>query len=189
MAEAAAAQDRLEEGEQVRPGQELADHRAHDRRAPHAAAHDDGEAHPARVVTDGVEADVVQQRGRAILGGAGEARRLELGGEAGGGLADLVRRAAPADAEDGEVVGAPDLLQLLLHAGEVDGRRHLRGRAAGVVLEDGEEIEIPEDIRYVGWYELGVPPGVDRGSAVLVAHRDGGPPRRRARRRGSGERA
>ncbi len=42
-----------------------------------------------------------------------------------------------------------------------------------VALDKNRAIEIPEDIRYVGWYELGVPPGVDRGSAVLVAHRDG----------------
>lgn len=42
-----------------------------------------------------------------------------------------------------------------------------------VGLDENEAIEIPEDIRYVGWYDLGVPPGVDRGSAVLVAHRDG----------------
>ena len=40
------------------------------------------------------------------------------------------------------------------------------------LLPDGA-MEIPEDIRNVGWYKLGVPPGVDRGSAVLVAHRDG----------------
>ena len=42
-----------------------------------------------------------------------------------------------------------------------------------VGLDKNDAIEIPEDIRYVGWYEYGVPPGVDRGSAVLVAHRDG----------------
>ena len=42
-----------------------------------------------------------------------------------------------------------------------------------VGLDKNRAIEIPEDIRYVGWYEYGVPPGVDRGSAVLVAHRDG----------------
>jgi LPXTG-site transpeptidase (sortase) family protein len=42
-----------------------------------------------------------------------------------------------------------------------------------VGLDKNDAIEIPEDIRYVGWYKLGVPPGVDRGSAVLVAHRDG----------------
>ena len=42
-----------------------------------------------------------------------------------------------------------------------------------VGLDENKAIEIPEDIRYVGWYKLGVPPGVDRGSAVLVAHRDG----------------
>jgi hypothetical protein len=42
-----------------------------------------------------------------------------------------------------------------------------------VGLEVDGAIEIPDDIRLVGWYELGVPPGADRGSAVLVAHRDG----------------
>lgn len=42
-----------------------------------------------------------------------------------------------------------------------------------VGLDPNNAIAIPEDIRYVGWYELGVPPGVDRGSAVLVGHRDG----------------
>lgn len=42
-----------------------------------------------------------------------------------------------------------------------------------VGLDENKAIEIPEDIRLVGWYDLGVPPGVDRGSAVLVAHRDG----------------
>jgi LPXTG-site transpeptidase (sortase) family protein len=42
-----------------------------------------------------------------------------------------------------------------------------------VGLDKNDAIEIPEDIRYVGWYKYGVPPGVDRGSAVLVAHRDG----------------
>ena len=42
-----------------------------------------------------------------------------------------------------------------------------------VALTPDGALEIPEDIRYVGWYKLGVPPGVDRGSAVLVAHRDG----------------
>ena len=46
-------------------------------------------------------------------------------------------------------------------------------RVFPVGLDKNEAIEIPEDIRYVGWYDLGVPPGVDRGSAVLVAHRDG----------------
>jgi sortase (surface protein transpeptidase) len=34
-------------------------------------------------------------------------------------------------------------------------------------------MEIPTDIRLAGWYDLGVPPGAEVGSAVLVAHRDG----------------
>ena len=42
-----------------------------------------------------------------------------------------------------------------------------------VALDKNRAIEIPEDITKVGWYELGVPPGAYRGSAVLVAHRDG----------------
>jgi LPXTG-site transpeptidase (sortase) family protein len=42
-----------------------------------------------------------------------------------------------------------------------------------VGLDANKAIAIPEDIRYVGWYKLGVPPGVDRGSAVIVGHRDG----------------
>ena len=42
-----------------------------------------------------------------------------------------------------------------------------------VGLDKNDALGIPEDITKVGWYELGVPPGVDRGSAVLVAHRDG----------------
>ena len=42
-----------------------------------------------------------------------------------------------------------------------------------VGLDANDNMEIPEDIRVVGWYDLGVPPGSDTGSAVLVAHRDG----------------
>lgn len=46
-------------------------------------------------------------------------------------------------------------------------------RVVPVGLEPDGAIEIPDDVDIVGWYELGVPPGADRGSAVLVAHRDG----------------
>lgn len=46
-------------------------------------------------------------------------------------------------------------------------------RIVPVGLDENDALEIPDDIRIVGWYELGVPPGADRGSAVLVAHRDG----------------
>jgi len=46
-------------------------------------------------------------------------------------------------------------------------------RIVPVGLEKGGAIEIPENIRRVGWYDLGVPPGANQGSAVLVAHRDG----------------
>ncbi len=42
-----------------------------------------------------------------------------------------------------------------------------------VGLDDARAVAIPEDITKVGWYKLGVAPGADQGSAVLVAHRDG----------------
>jgi hypothetical protein len=40
-----------------------------------------------------------------------------------------------------------------------------------VGLEDDGSMEIPEDVRTVGWYELGVAPG-EAGSAVLAGHVD-----------------
>jgi LPXTG-site transpeptidase (sortase) family protein len=42
-----------------------------------------------------------------------------------------------------------------------------------VGLDAHRALAIPEDITKVGWYDLGVPPGAEQGSAVLVAHRDG----------------
>lgn len=42
-----------------------------------------------------------------------------------------------------------------------------------VGLTKDDALGIPDDVALVGWYRLGVPPGADRGSAVLVAHRDG----------------
>lgn len=42
-----------------------------------------------------------------------------------------------------------------------------------VGLDKNKALAIPEDITKVGWYDLGVPPGSEQGSAVLVAHRDG----------------
>jgi LPXTG-site transpeptidase (sortase) family protein len=42
-----------------------------------------------------------------------------------------------------------------------------------VGLDKRKNVVIPEDIKKVGWYKLGVPPGVDRGNAVIVGHRDG----------------
>ncbi len=46
-------------------------------------------------------------------------------------------------------------------------------RIVPVGLEANGALGIPEDVSLVGWYRLGVPPGADQGSAVLVAHRDG----------------
>lgn len=45
-------------------------------------------------------------------------------------------------------------------------------RVVPVGIDKNEALEVPDDVRLVGWYDLGVPPGADRGSAVLVAHRD-----------------
>lgn len=45
-------------------------------------------------------------------------------------------------------------------------------RVVPVGIDENEALEVPGDVRLVGWYDLGVPPGADRGSAVLVAHRD-----------------
>ena len=42
-----------------------------------------------------------------------------------------------------------------------------------VGLVDGNVLEVPKDIRRVGWYEFGPKPGSPSGSSVLVAHRDG----------------
>ena len=49
-----------------------------------------------------------------------------------------------------------------------------------VGLDKRKNVVIPEDIRRVGWYRLGVPPGVNRGNAVIVGHRDGSGYRRGA---------
>ena len=72
---------------------------------------------------------------------------------------------SPTAIPDPVMVAAP--VRVVIPAIDVDTK------VLPVGLDKNKAIEIPEDIRYVGWYELGVPPGVDRGSAVLVAHRDG----------------
>lgn len=42
-----------------------------------------------------------------------------------------------------------------------------------VGLDENGATAIPSDITKVGWYDLGVAPGADQGSAVLIGHRDG----------------
>ncbi|MFM8895965.1 MAG: class F sortase, partial [Actinomycetales bacterium] len=42
-----------------------------------------------------------------------------------------------------------------------------------VGLVDGNVLQVPQDIDWVGWYRFGPRPGSAAGSAVLVAHRDG----------------
>lgn len=66
------------------------------------------------------------------------------------------------------------------YARKVASPRRLEIRSLGidtkiyqVGLDKRRNVVIPEDINKVGWYRLGVPPGVDRGSAVIVGHRDG----------------
>lgn len=49
----------------------------------------------------------------------------------------------------------------------------VNARIVAVGLDRHDNMEIPEDIDKVGWYDLGVPPGAPTGSAVLVGHRDG----------------
>src|SRR5690606_38716904 len=61
------AHDGLDVVEQLVPGQELAHHGADDRRAAHAAAGLDGEAHLAGVVAHRLHADVVPAGGGAVL--------------------------------------------------------------------------------------------------------------------------
>lgn len=52
-------------------------------------------------------------------------------------------------------------------------RISVKAQVLPVGLDKADALDIPADITKVGWYELGVPPGADQGSAVLVAHRDG----------------
>jgi len=49
----------------------------------------------------------------------------------------------------------------------------VRARVVPVGLDKAGAVAIPKDVDKVGWYELGVPPGASRGSAVLAGHRDG----------------
>lgn len=66
-----------------------------------------------------------------------------------------------------EPVGVPVPRRIRIPSLDVDTKVLATG------LDKHQNMEIPEDIRLVGWYDLGVAPGADQGSAVLVAHRDG----------------
>lgn len=72
-----------------------------------------------------------------------------------------------ASATPTEPVGVPVPRRLRIPALDVNTK------VLPVGLDQHQNMEIPEDIRLVGWYDLGVAPGAERGSAVLVAHRDG----------------
>ena len=71
------AQNGGEIGQQVFAGQEVAHHLAHHRRAAQTAAGNHAVADLAPVVTDNSQADIMQQNGGAVIGGAGH-RHLEL---------------------------------------------------------------------------------------------------------------
>ena len=119
--------------------------------------------------------DLLEPPLEAVLADALEPPRIELGRQPLDGLADLVRRAEPPDPEDGEVVGPPDLVELVPDPGEVDGRRRRRRRPPPL---EGPDRERPRRA-----------PG-RRGPAGSTAGRGGSPRRSRrvssARRRGRG---
>lgn len=70
-------------------------------------------------------------------------------------------------ADDGPLILIPIPVRVTIPSLSVDAA------VMPVGLDDANAVEIPSDIDKVGWYELGVPPGAHRGSAVLVGHRDG----------------
>lgn len=78
--------------------------------------------------------------------------------------ASVSASATPAETEP---VGVPVPRRLRIPALDVNTK------VLPVGLDQHQNMEIPEDIRLVGWYDLGVAPGAEQGSAVLVAHRDG----------------
>lgn len=84
-----------------------------------------------------------------------------------GGTEPSPSPSTPSSAAASTVVTYPVPRRLMIPALDVDTR------IVPVGLDSDDALEIPEDVDLVGWYELGVPPGADLGSAVLVAHRDG----------------
>lgn len=80
-------------------------------------------------------------------------------------IGDRPKDQAPLPASSAEVVPIPvqiDIPSLRVATGVLP-----------VGLDAAQAVDIPTDITKVGWYELGVPPGASRGSAVIVGHRDG----------------
>lgn len=73
--------------------------------------------------------------------------------------------AMPSPAASSEFVPLP--IGIVIPSLDVDTR------VLPVGLDSARALDIPADIRLAGWYELGVAPGADRGSAVIVGHRDG----------------
>lgn len=49
----------------------------------------------------------------------------------------------------------------------------VQAKVEPVGLDENAALAVPDNIERVGWYNLGVPPGAPKGSAVLAAHRDG----------------
>lgn len=65
------------------------------------------------------------------------------------------------------VTKVPSPRRLIVPALGIDTKVYSSG------LDKYRNVQIPEDINKVGWYRFGVPPGVNRGAAVIVGHRDG----------------
>ena len=80
---------------------------------------------------------------------------------------------APAPTSSPSVLASTPAPQLPVPVGVRIPAIGVNAQVIPVGLDDIGAMALPEDIRKVGWYELGVPPGADRGSAVLAAHRDG----------------
>ena len=73
----------------------------------------------------------------------------------------------PADLHDAREPGVAQPGHLAIPAIDVETR------VVPVGLDESRGVAVPDDIRLVGWWKLGVPPGAGQGSAVLVGHRDG----------------
>lgn len=79
---------------------------------------------------------------------------------------------SPSPSADGSLTPAPTLATYPVPRRVRIPAIDVATRVVPVGIDKNEALEVPDDVRLVGWYDLGVPPGADRGSAVLVAHRD-----------------
>jgi hypothetical protein len=105
----------------------------------------------------------------------------ERGPEFGAGTAESLASpaprspASPTPAPTGVGVSSARLADLAPPVLDPPVELVLAGQAAPVVpvgVEGDGLVEVPEDVREVGWYRHGPAPGDDAGSAVLVGHLD-----------------